>query len=406
MIRKAAKKIEYLVKSSRAYNKEAWAELEREGKFPQHDEAHHLKETLEWIKRAQDVYAEGGVARGYSAAWNKHFNGKGWQPPYPETTGYIIPTFFEAARLLNDKELAERAVRMADWETGIQMKNGAVRGGAINPEDPIPSVFCTGQVIFGWARAYEETKNRKYLDAGNRAGGYLLSVQDKNGCYHEDARYDFARKDTTVYHTRVAWSMAVLGTSVGNDDFISSAEKNILYNLKFQQPNGWFANNCLYDPDRPLLHTICYAIRGVLETGLLLNNEGFIAAAKTAADNLLVVTEEAAFPPGRLDGNWKGTVDWSCLTGDAQLAIIFLRLHQRTSDARYALAAQKLIDFIKTTQNCADSNPGIRGGIKGSYPFNGRYGTFQMLNWAAKFYADALLLDMAIKQNMEYKVHG
>ena len=178
--------------------------------------------------------------------------------------------------------------------------------------------------------------------------------------------------------------MALLGSSSGNDGFIRSAEKNILYNLKFQQPNGWFANNCLYDPDMPLLHTICYALRGVLETGLLLNNEGFIAAAKTAADNLLVVVEENAFPPGRLDKHWKGTVGWSCLTGNAQLAIILLRLHQRTSDARYAPAAQKLINFIKTTQNCVDSDPGIRGGIKGSYSFNGGYGTFQMLNWAAK----------------------
>ena len=37
----------------------------------------HLRVTMEWISRAQDVTGCGGVSGGY------HFS-RGWMPPYPE----------------------------------------------------------------------------------------------------------------------------------------------------------------------------------------------------------------------------------------------------------------------------------------------------------------------------------
>ena len=51
------------------------------------------QEALEWLCRAQDHSAstDGGVARSYSLL-------TGWASSYPETTGYIIPTFLERAK--------------------------------------------------------------------------------------------------------------------------------------------------------------------------------------------------------------------------------------------------------------------------------------------------------------------
>ena len=40
-----------------------------------------------------------------------------------------------------------------------------------------------------------------------------------------------------------------------------------------------------------------------------------------------------------------------------------------------------------------DGPPEIRGGIKGSFPIDGQYGQYEYLNWAAKFFADALMID-------------
>ena len=49
-----------------------------------------IEEGMAWLARAQDcsTSADGGVARHYSLL-------DGWSTSYPETTGYIIPTFFD-----------------------------------------------------------------------------------------------------------------------------------------------------------------------------------------------------------------------------------------------------------------------------------------------------------------------
>jgi hypothetical protein len=43
------------------------------------------------------------------------------------------------------------------------------------------------------------------------------------------------------------------------------------------------------------------------------------------------------------------------------------------------------------TQDCTSPNGGLRGGIRGSFPVNGAYGRYRVLNWATKFFVDALM---------------
>ena len=81
----------------------------------------HLTAALDWLCRAQDVTGSGGVSAGYHLA-------RGWKPAFPETTGYIIPTFLAAADRFGGKDYRQRAVRMGDWEIDIQLDSGAVRG--------------------------------------------------------------------------------------------------------------------------------------------------------------------------------------------------------------------------------------------------------------------------------------
>ena len=50
--------------------------------------------------------------------------------------------------------------------------------------------------------------------------------------------------------------------------------------------------------------------------------------------------------------------------------------------------------FVKRAilQNLKSNNPGIRGGITVSHPIWGCFIQFSDLNWAAKYFADALIL--------------
>ena len=371
---------------------ESKSELNRESreKKKNYEDKYHLNETINWLCRAQDSANDKGVSRAYKASKYKGFGPYGWQASYPETTGYIIPTMIAAAEYMNDDYLKQRARDMADWEIQIQMPTGAVMGSVVTAI-PSPAVFNTGQVIFGWLAVYRETNEQKYVDASKRAGDYLLSVQDINGLF-DSGDSKFALKGATTYNARVAWALAELGVVTGEKKYREAACKNIENALRKQNHKGWFADNCLNDPEKPLLHTIVYTTRGVLETGILLNEPRYISAAIKTLDALLACQRPDGGIPGRLDKDWASKADWDCLTGDAQASIAWLRAHSITSEPKYKSAARKAIDFVKKTQNLTHKNPGIRGGVKGSFPFDAEYGQFELLNWAAKFFCDALMM--------------
>jgi hypothetical protein len=146
------------------------------------------------------------------------------------------------------------------------------------------------------------------------------------------------------------------------------------------------------------LHTIAYAMEGLLEAGLLLGDERFTGAARLAADALLARQRPDGSLAGRFDSDWSNAAKWSCLTGDAQTAIVWLRLYETTKDPRYLRAAERMNRYLSSTQDLNATDLGIRGGIKGSQPIWGEYGAYEYLNWAAKFYADALMLEIRAKE--------
>ena len=281
------------------------------------------------------------------------------------------------------------AVRMADWEVEIQLSSGAVMGSVITAP-PTPAVFNTGQVIFGWLAAHGQTGKPEYLAAARKAGDYLLSVQDPEGSWGK-ADSGYALKGATTYNTRVAWALIELGLRTGEGRYLDAGRSNVEYALTKQLDNGWFGDNCLNDPERPLLHTIVYATRGILESGIALDESRYTEAALKTLDSLLNSQRPNGGIPGRHAADWSSQADWDCVTGDAQAAIAWLRAHAITGEKKYKDAARKTIEFVKRTQNLEHLNPGIRGGVKGSFPFDGPYGQYEMLNWAAKFFCDALM---------------
>jgi len=350
----------------------------------------HLRESASWLMRAQDASPDHGVSRAYSASSLSPVGYKGWEPSYPETTGYIIPTLFVLSNVLSDESLSIRAIQMADWETEIQLPSGAVMGSVVTAP-PSPAVFNTGQVIFGWLAAFKETGDQKYLDSAIRAGDFLLSVQERDGSWRKgNSRY--ALEKATTYNTRVAWALIELGRQTNQDKYVDCGRKNIELALTKQLENGWFSENCLNDPEKPLLHTIAYATRGILESGICLNESRYIDAAIKTLNALLNCQRADGGIPGRLASDWSAKADWDCVTGNAQVAVIWLRAYAITGEKKYKDAAMSSIEFVKRTQNLEHPNPGIRGGVKGSFPFDGPYGQFEMLNWAAKFFCDALLM--------------
>ena len=204
---------------------------------------------------------------------------------------------------------------------------------------------------------------------------------------------DFARKDATLYNARVAWAMAEAGAALSEPGFTDAAARNLRMVARQQQRNGWFPNCCLSDPVRPLLHTVAYTIRGLLEGGRVLQDAALVDAGIRAAEALLPAVRADGWMPGRYAQDWRGAVQWSCLTGEAQMVNNWIRLGQITGDARWFEPLERVLTFVKRTQNRTSADPGLRGGIKGSAPMSGGYGQYEILNWATKYFADALIRD-------------
>jgi hypothetical protein len=357
----------------------------------------HLVAAIEWLVRAHDATPDGGISRAYSLTWHRHFRCDGWQPSYPETTGYIIPTLYGAARRLRRADLAARAAAAARWEIEIQLPSGAVRGGVIG-EPESPAVFNTGQVLLGWLAAFQETGQGSFADAVRRAACYLVTTLDADGQWRR-GNSRFARGDATLYNTRTAWALAEAGARLDDDAFTTAAARSLHAAAERQAANGWLPSCCLTDPERPLLHTLAYAIRGFVEGGRVLGDSGLLRAAERAARALAETVRADGWMPGRYRADWSPAVRWSCLTGEAQMANNWIRLAEITGNKEWLEPVPAVLRFLKGTQNRRSRDPGVRGGIKGAWPVGGGYGAYEVLSWATKFFADALMRHEAVQMN-------
>jgi hypothetical protein len=358
-------------------------------RYPIGPDQEHLAASMGWLCAAQDAMPSGGVSAFYDVRAGT------WGPPYPETTGYIIPTFFDYAAYSGDDTYRTRAVRMANWLLTLQLEAGAFPIGPLWPDwERAALVFDTGQIIHGLVRAYEETQRMDYLESARRAGDWLVQIQDTDGAWRVHTSLDIVH----TYNVRTAWGLLRLYQACQEPRYRQAAQCNLAWALADQDPDGWFRNAHFRVGEDPLTHTIAYTIEGLLESGVLLADQQVIQAARRAADALRQRQDADGILRARYGPGWRSDLSWSCLTGDAQMAILWQRFYQLSGDPDYLQAAEKANTYVKQAQVRSAALPGVSGGVAGSQPIYGGYEPYRNLNWAAKFFADSLLLSIQLKK--------
>jgi hypothetical protein len=349
----------------------------------------HLLEALAWLMRAHNAMPYGGLSRGYSFGWNPYFPKRGWQPAHPKTTGGIIPTLFDCAIALGREELRQIAVGLANWLIKIQLPSGAIRGGALD-EPPSSGILNTAQAIIGWTRAFQETETQRYAEAARRASDFLLQRHDPEDSRDLDPSPS-AGEDSIVCRSRTGWALIQVGIVLEEYQYCAAGDKEVLLCLQRQQPNGWFVDSHPGDSDSSLVQTIAHCLEGILQSSLILDNKRYFNSAKKSADALLSHIRDDGSLSGLFASDWTPRASWSCLLGDALMASIWIKLHGLTGKKTYLKAAHRMIVFLKKTQNCTTAHPGLRGGIKGSFPCDGEFGRYQTLSAGSKYFIDSLL---------------
>jgi hypothetical protein len=365
---------------------------------PLRDDEVHMRGALDWLLESQTVTGSGGFAAAYSFK-------DGWLPPYPETTGYIIPTLLEAHAVLGDARLGQAAMSAAVWELEIQLPSGAIQAGyrGADPqrfwtEEVVPAAFNTGQVVIGWNRAFQETGDRRFLDASSHACRFLVDCLDEDGIFRRGLS-PAPTNPTRAYYTRVAYAMAWTGRLTGESAFETAARRHLDWVVSRQQPDGWFLHAGFHDDDTPLTHTMAYTAEGLVDAGELLGENRYVDASRrhvTAAAH--ACERRGMMLPAQFTSGWKSADRFCCVPGNAQFAALWCRFGRRDGDLPLVNTGLKMVDWLKQRQSLDNLAPGIRGGLAGAWPIDGGYSTYTYVNWAAKYFVDALLEARAARE--------
>jgi len=337
----------------------------------------HLLAAEAWLRRAQDANTDGGVSYGYSLLG-------GWRPSYPETSGYIATTFFRLARE-RDPSYAERALRILRWLLTAQNTDGSFSNPRYGKRG---IVFDTGQVLFGLVKGFELTASPELLVGARRAAAWLTQVVDADLRWTKNEHLNSPH----VYNTRTAWALLRMNEVEFDADRKAVARSNLDWAIAEQHPSGFF-DHCSFKPRQaPFTHTLAYTARGLVESGMLLNDRKYVEAAIRCADAALLHLRDDGHLPSTIWPTGKSSSSSCCLTGNCQFAVVWAQLYRFCGAESYRLGVLRALDYVMSTQDLITADDDVRGGIKGSNPVWGRYAPMSFPNWATKFFVDAMWL--------------
>lgn len=274
--------------------------------------------------------------------------------PYPEVTGYYIPTLLS----IGETALAEQFAR---WLISVQNPNGSFS--LDNPN--IAYVFDTGQVIRGWVSVFDRLPEvREPLE---RACAWIMNGADpvtgRLRCPTPGGDWSLGSRGEVneAIHLYVLKPMRDAAKLLNKPTIHHASEKALTFYLthlpitEFARPNS-------------LTHFYAYIQEALVELGCLEEaKRGMAAVAAYQANNGAV--------PAYHD------VPWVCSTGLAQLAKVWYLLNDLPrADAAMAFLAQ--------LQNNS-------GGFYGSYGVGTSYFPADEISWAVKYTIEAEQLRIA-----------
>ncbi|HKB54190.1 MAG TPA: beta-L-arabinofuranosidase domain-containing protein, partial [Ramlibacter sp.] len=327
----------------------------------------HLEAAAGWLARAQDAQSDGGVSGRYHL-------GRGWSSSYPETTGYIVPTMLALEAQAGLTGFRARAGRCVEFLLGLQLEGGGFPGMEIAQNRDTPSIFNSAQILNGLTAWHRATGDETVLRAARRAADWLTAEQDADGAWR---RHLYGSGGTYTYMAHAGCWVAELGVHTGERRYLDAARRHLHWVLTHvDESTGWI-EDCGFDDESSgrtaVTHTIAYTIWGVLMMAHLLGDERGMAVARRAARAVARRLGLSKWLPGRLDARWRPAASYTCLTGNAQMALIWLELHRIEGDPALVDAALRAIDLVKRAQVMRSRDPGLLGAVAGSDPMWGGY---------------------------------
>lgn len=274
--------------------------------------------------------------------------------PYPEVTGYYIPSLIRWG-------YRELAVQYANWLMDIQKTDGSW----YDTDDQSAYIFDSAQILKGLLAIWDIYPDKNHLEKAIRDGvNWILSCMTSEGrlvtpdetCWGSD-------EDTCseLIHTYCLSPIIEAGKRLDNDEYIQKAHLSLEY-YKRRYENK-ILNFSL------LSHFYAYVVEAMLDLGE-------VDMARQAMKNIEKYQKTSGAVPAY------NNVDWVCSTGLFQLSLIWFRL----GDEEHG---NKAFEYACKLQNES-------GGWFGSYisednpEETNTYFPNQEISWANKYFLDAL----------------
>ena len=266
--------------------------------------------------------------------------------PYPEVSGYFIPTLLA----LGDRK---RAIQFARWLVGVQNEDGSWNGPRAD-EDPY--TFDVGQVLKGLLAIHNILP--EVQPALLRGCEWLVSRVAPDGSISTPSTGALELPDGSVvpeaFHLYALEPLAAVAEEFSRGDWAEAVARALAYYKQDPRLTDFGA----------LSHFHAYILEALVDLG-----EAELASK--AMDAVEALQREDGSVPAYANA------DWVCSTGVAQYALIWLKL-DRPEPARRAFAWL-----------CANQNRS--GGFYGSCGEEANYYENAEISWAVKYFLDAHL---------------
>ena len=211
---------------------------------------------------------------------------------YPEITGYFISTM----RFLYEHEKNEKFVKMAkassNWLIRLYEEHGGIIQGISTNGIPQKYAysFDTGICSKGLLDCFAITKEEKFLEYAKKLNQWILNETIENNGFvkpTKNLQTNEFEEDTKIWYKRSGCLHIKLAIPLLQQHQITKNESLLNMAKKITDSISSYQNNdgsILLHADNKIinLHTMCYALEGLIHTYVITKDENYISKCKQA----------------------------------------------------------------------------------------------------------------------------
>lgn len=340
---------------------------------------------LRWVERGQEFWACGGIPASYNAR-KRRYDG-----PYPETTGYSIPTLIELGSRAGFREADLMARKAADWLVSRQSNAGDIRCNIETPPtgdggaDQIVLFDC-GAILQGFTAMARRAD--AYADPTERLARFLVDAQRADGLWDSYLAFEHFGSHNAL----VAYALIDAGSTLNAPHFTEAGHR-CLNALRGRLHKNGYIEGCEFPGVRQgvaFLHPFVYTIEGYLKAAALAPDRGYFDAVRPALDALRDgIARTGQIPGAFVQPDMSTSCSFTALTAIAQLADVGFRADQLSGENSYTDMSRQLMRFLRQVLDKTLTDAAWQGGLPSAYPIDAEYLPFCVNNWGAKYFLDA-----------------